>query len=53
MGKKRDLEELKNKQSTINNAITVIKNILEESNSRVTEAAEWIRNTVYFCILIF
>ena len=50
---KKDLEEWKNKQSTMNNAITVIKNILEESNSRVTEAAEWIRNTFYFCILIF
>ena len=49
----KDLEELKNKQSTMNNAVTVIKNTLEACNSRATEAAEWIRNTFYFCILVF
>ena len=49
----KDLEELKNKQSTMNSAITVIKNTLEACNSRVTEAAEWIRNIFYFSILIF
>jgi len=40
----KDLEELKNKQSTMNNAVTVITNTLEACNSRITEAAEWIRN---------
>lgn len=49
----KDLEELKNKQSTMNRATTVIKNTLAACNSRVTEAAEWMRNTFYFCILIF
>ena len=40
----KDLEELKNKQSTMNNAVTVITNTLEACNSRITEAAEWIRS---------
>ena len=36
----KDLEELKNKQSTMNSAITEIKNTLERTNGRVTEAEE-------------
>jgi len=37
-----DLGQLKNKQSTINNAITDIKNTLEGTNSRVNGAEEQI-----------
>ena len=37
----KDLQELKNKQSTINNAITEVKNI-QERNIRVTETEEQI-----------
>ena len=36
----KDLEELKNKQSTMNNAITDIKYTLESTNGRVTGAEE-------------
>ena len=36
----KDLEELKSKQTMMNNTINVIKNSLEEINSRVTEAEE-------------
>ena len=36
----KDLEELKNKQSTMNNAITDIKYTLESTNGRVTRAEE-------------
>ena len=36
----KDLEELKNKQSTMNNAVTVITNTLEACNSRITEAED-------------
>ena len=32
----KDLEELKNSQSTIKNTITEIKNTLEETKSRIT-----------------
>ena len=39
----KDLEELKNKQSTMNNAITEIKNTLEGTKRRVSEAEEWMR----------
>ena len=39
----KDLEELKNKQLTMNNAITEIKNTLEGTSSRVSEAEEWMR----------
>ena len=38
---KKDLEELKNKQATMKNAITEIKNTMEGTQSRVTEAEEW------------
>ena len=33
----KDPEEIKNCQSIMNNAINEIKNILEETNSRITE----------------
>ena len=36
------LEELKNKQTEMNNTITEIKNTLEGINRRITEAEEWI-----------
>ena len=35
---KKDLEEIKNSQSIMNNAITEIKSILEGPSSRITEA---------------
>ena len=38
----KDLEELKSKQTVMNNTITEIKNSLEGINSRITEAEEWI-----------
>ena len=38
----KDLEELKTKQTMMNNTINEIKNSLEEINSRITEAEEWI-----------
>ena len=37
---KKELEELKNKQSELNNKITEMKNTLEGINSRITEAEE-------------
>ena len=37
-----DLEELKNKQTKMNNTITEMKTTLEGINSRITEAEEWI-----------
>ena len=37
---KKDLEELKSKQTMTNNAIKEIKNCLEGINSRITEAEE-------------
>ena len=36
----KDLEELKNKHTETNNAITEIKNTLEGINSRISEAEE-------------
>ena len=36
----KDLEEIKNSQSIMNNAITEIKNTLEGTNSRRTEAED-------------
>ena len=36
----KDLEELKNKHTKINNTITEIKNTLEGINSRISEAEE-------------
>ena len=36
----QDLEELKSKQTMINNTINAIKNSLEGGNSRITEAEE-------------
>ena len=38
----KDIEEIKNKQTEMNNTITEIKNTLEGTNSRITEAEEWI-----------
>ena len=38
----KDLEELKNKHTETNNTITKIKNTLEGTNSRKSEAEEWI-----------
>ena len=38
----KDLEELKNKQTEMNNTITETKNTLEGINSRISEAEEWI-----------
>ena len=38
----KDLEELKSKQTMMNNIINEIKNSLEGINSRITEAEEWI-----------
>ena len=40
----KDLEELKNKQTEMNNTITEMKNTLEGINSRITEAEERISN---------
>ena len=39
---KKDLEELKSKQTMMNNTINEIKSSLEGINSRITEAEEWI-----------
>ena len=36
----KDLEEIKNSQSIMNNAITEIKSTLEGTNSRITEAED-------------
>ena len=38
----KDLEELKSKQTMMNNTINGIKNSLEGINSRITEAEDWI-----------
>ena len=38
----KDTEEIKNKQTEMNNTITAIKNTLEGTNSRITEAEKWI-----------
>ena len=38
----KDLEELKNKQTGMNNTVTEMKNTLEGINNRITEAEEWI-----------
>ena len=40
----KDLEELKSKQTMMNNTINEIKNSLEGNNSRITEAEECIRD---------
>ena len=40
----KDLEELKSKQTIMNNTISEIKNSLEGINSRITEAEEQIRD---------
>ena len=37
---KKDLEEIKKSQSIMNNAINEIKNTLEGTNSRITEAED-------------
>ena len=38
----KDLEELKRKQTMMNNTINELKNSLEGISSRITEAEEWI-----------
>ena len=38
----KDQEDIKNKQTVINNIITEIKNTLEGISNRITEAEEWI-----------
>ena len=38
----KGLEEIKKKQTVMNNTITEIKDTLEGINSRITEAEEWI-----------
>ena len=38
----KDPEEMRNKQTVMNNSINRIKNILEEINTGITEAEEWI-----------
>ena len=38
----KDIEEIKNKQTAMNNTITEIENTLEGNNSRIIEAEEWI-----------
>ena len=38
----KDLEELKNKQTEMNNTITEMKTTLEGISSRITEAEKWI-----------
>ena len=38
----KGLEELKSKQTVMNNTINEIKNSLEGNDSRITEAEEWI-----------
>ena len=38
----KDLEELRSKQTKMNNTINEIKNSQEGINSRITEAEEWI-----------
>ena len=38
----KNIEEIKNKQTEMNNSIIDIKNILEGINSTITEAEEWI-----------
>ena len=38
----KDIEEIKNKQTEMNNTITKIKNTLEGNNSRIIESEEWI-----------
>ena len=40
----KDLEELKSKQTMMNNTINEIKNSLEGISSRITEAEEWIND---------
>ena len=40
----KHLEELKSKQTMMNNTINEIKNTLEGINSRITEAEEWIND---------
>ena len=40
----KDLEELKSKQTMMNNTINEIKKSLEGINSRITEAEEWIND---------
>ena len=48
----KELEELKNKQTEMNNTITEMKNILEGNNSRITEAEEWISDLKAWAIIL-
>ena len=43
----KDIEEIKNKQTEMNNTITEIKNTLEGANSRITEVEEQISELEY------
>ena len=38
----KDIEEIKNKQTEMNNTITESKNTLKGTNSRITEGEKWI-----------
>ena len=38
----KDLEELENEQTEMNNTITEMKTALEGINSRITEAGKWV-----------
>ena len=38
----KNIEEIKNKQTEMNNTITESKNTLKGTNSRITEAEKWI-----------
>ena len=40
----KDLEELRDKQTEMNNTITEMKNTLVRINSSITEAEEWIND---------
>ena len=43
----KKIEEIKNKQTEMNNTITEIKNTLKGTNSRITEAEKWISELKY------
>ena len=48
----KDLEELKSKQTMMNNTINEIKNFLEGINGKMTEAGEWISDLEYKAVEI-
>ena len=43
----KDIGEVKNKQTELNNTITEIKNTLQGTNSRIIEAEGWIGEQEY------